>query len=131
MATRRTRSISTKVTDAEYEVVARLAAPLTISEWARSILLGTAQPDPIAVVVVAEMLAVRMILLNLHFALANGDTVTRDQMQTIIDLADQKKWSKAHARLEVAKSVRPPGVNSGGSVDGEATSQHPRPAGTS
>ncbi len=36
MATRRTKSLSTKVTEAEYELVASLAAPLTISECAQN-----------------------------------------------------------------------------------------------
>jgi hypothetical protein len=108
MATRRTKSISTKVTDAEYELVARLAAPLTISEWARAVLLKTSQPDPTALVVVAEMLAVRTILLNLHAAAVSGETPTAETVQRLIDRADRDKWSKAHARLDVAKSTTQP-----------------------
>jgi hypothetical protein len=57
MATRRTKSISTKVTDAEYEQAASAAAPLTISEWARNVLLHATQPDPIVTALLAEVLA--------------------------------------------------------------------------
>jgi anti-sigma regulatory factor (Ser/Thr protein kinase) len=56
MATRRTKSISTKVTDAEYEQAASAAAPLTISEWARNVLLHATQPDPIVTALLAEVL---------------------------------------------------------------------------
>jgi len=107
MTTRRTKSLSTKVTESEYAQVQGLAGAQTISEWARTILLRAAQPDPITLIVVAEILAVRTILLNLHFAVANGNAVTPELMQTLIDRADQEKWTKARARLDTAKSMRP------------------------
>jgi hypothetical protein len=107
MSTRRTKSLSAKVTESEYAQVHGLAGAQTISEWARTILLRAAQPDQIPLVVVAEMIALRTILLNLHFAMANGNAVTPELMQTLIDRADQEKWSKAQARLDTGKSVRP------------------------
>ena len=59
MATPRTKSLSTKVTEAEYALVQALAGTQTVSEWARAVLLKAAQPDPIPLVVLAEMIAVR------------------------------------------------------------------------
>jgi hypothetical protein len=47
MATPRTKSISTKVTEAEYHEITRRAEPQTVSAWARSLLVGAAQPDPL------------------------------------------------------------------------------------
>src|SRR5687768_3312719 len=99
MATRRTRSLSTKVTAAEYELAANAAAPLTISAWARKLLLQDVQPDPMVTALLAEFIALRVIVLNLHFALAEGKTVTADLMNTLIERADHDKWKKLDDRL--------------------------------
>jgi hypothetical protein len=45
---------------------------------------------------------VRTILLNLLFKLANGQRLTVDQMQALIERADQDKWRKARERFGVA-----------------------------
>ena len=55
MATRRTKSISTKVTEAEYDAIVRRAEPQTVSAWARGILVGAAQPDPLHFLLLAEV----------------------------------------------------------------------------
>ena len=99
MATRRTKSVSTKVTEAEYEAFARRAEPLTVSEWARAILLGATQPDPLHFLLLAELLALRTIVLNLNFALAANDPPTREAMHALIDKADAQKLSKAEERI--------------------------------
>ena len=44
MASRRTKCISTKVTDDEYATLARLAEGQTVSAWVREVLLATATP---------------------------------------------------------------------------------------
>ena len=104
MATRRTKSLSTKVTDVEYELAASAAAPLTISEWARKTLFQAGQPDPMVTACLAELLALRIILLNLHFALAEGKTVTGDFMLALIEQADHDKWKKADDRLAALRA---------------------------
>jgi hypothetical protein len=104
MATRRTRSLSTKVTDVEYELAANAAAPLTISEWARKMLLQAVRPDPMVTALLAELLALRTILLNLHFALAEGKTVTADFMNALIERADHDKWKKVDDRLAAIRT---------------------------
>jgi hypothetical protein len=58
MAARCMKSLRTKVTDAEYEEVAKLAAPLTISEWVReTVLRAITYPDPVVTTLLAELLA--------------------------------------------------------------------------
>ena len=99
MATRRTKSVSTKVTEAEYDEIARRAEPQTISAWARSILIGVAQPDPLQFLLLAELLALRTIVLNLSFALATTGPPTTEAMQALIDRADARKLSKAEDRI--------------------------------
>jgi hypothetical protein len=110
MATRRTKSVGTKVTESEYEAIARRAEPLTVSEWARGILLSATQPDPLHFLLLAEFLALRTIVLNLNFALAANDPPTTEAMLALIDRADAQKVSKAKDRIARLR----PGVESTG-----------------
>src|SRR5258706_16169149 len=98
MPSRRQPSITANVTNEEYARLEVLAGTQKISTWAHDVLLRTAQPDPTDRAVLAELVALRTILVNLHFAIANGQRMTVEQMQTLIDRADQDKWSKAGER---------------------------------
>ena len=99
MAAPRNKSISTKVTDEEYARFEALAGEQTISEWARDALLKTAEPSTADQTIVAELLALRMILLNVLFSVANHEPVTEEEMQNIIRRADARKLAKALERL--------------------------------
>jgi hypothetical protein len=99
MPSLRTKSISTKVTDEEYALFEALAGGQTISEWARDVLLKATKPNASEQTVLAELLALRTILLNMHFAVSHGQTLTADEMQQLIERADQNKLSKARQRL--------------------------------
>ena len=98
----RTKSISTKVTDEEYAQFEALAGEQTISEWARDVLLKATKPNAGEQTVLAEVLALRTILLNVHFAVSQGQTLTAEEMQQLIERADQNKLSKARERLAEA-----------------------------
>src|SRR6266849_1212633 len=102
MPSLRTKSISTKVTDEEYAQFEALAGEQTISEWARDVLLNATKPNAGQQTVLAEILALRTILLNVHFALSQGQTLTDEKMQQLIERADQNKLSKAQERLAEA-----------------------------
>src|SRR5439155_5270450 len=95
----RTMSVGTKVTVDEYAVLAALAGEQSISEWTRDTLLRAATPDHDASVILSELLALRTILLNLHFAVCRGEPVTEESMQRFIDRADLDKVKKAHEIL--------------------------------
>ena len=95
----RTRSISTKVTDEEYAQFEVAAGGRTISEWSRDVLLKASSPNMAEQALLAEVLALRTILLNLHFAVAQDQTLTAEDMQRLIDRADQDKLGKARKRL--------------------------------
>lgn len=95
----RTKSVSTKVTDEEYAQFEVLAGEQTISEWARDVLLKATKPNAGEQTVLAEVLALRTILLNIHFAISQGQTLTVEQMQQLIERAEQNKLSKARQRL--------------------------------
>src|SRR4029077_19984885 len=76
MPSLRTKSISTKVTDEEYAQLEALAGEQTISEWARDVLLKATKPNAGEQTVLAEVLALRTIPLNIHFAISQGQTLT-------------------------------------------------------
>ena len=104
---RRTRSIGTKVTEDEYATIASWPEGQTLSEWVRDVLLATVTPRPADHVLLAEVLALRTIVLNLLFAVASGDTPTTDVMKRLIERADEDKIAKALERLTVVTSRRP------------------------
>jgi hypothetical protein len=103
----RTKSISTKVTDEEYAQFEAAAGDQTISEWARDVLLKATKPNPGEQTVLAEVLALRTILLNVHFAVSQGQTLTSEEMQKLIARADQSKLGKARQRLADAAGGLP------------------------
>ena len=96
---RRTRSIGTKVTTEEYAQIVRVAEGHTLSEWVREVLLGMVAPQPADHVVLAEVLALRTIVLNLQFAVASGEPPTTDAMKRLIERADDEKQRRAFERL--------------------------------
>jgi hypothetical protein len=98
MSVLRTRCISTKVTDEEYARLEALAGDHTISEWVRGVLLRAASASSESVLL-AEVLALRAILLNLHFAVCSGEPLTADAMHRLIERADQDKVRHAHECL--------------------------------
>jgi hypothetical protein len=103
----RTKSISSKVTDEEYAQFEALAGEQTISEWARDVLLKATKPNAGEQTVLAEVLALRTILLNIHFAVSQGQTLTAEDMQRLIARADQDKLGKARQRLADAAGGLP------------------------
>ena len=107
MASQRTKSIGTKVTDEEYARLEALAGEQTISEWVRAVLLRAATPSAESILL-AELLALRAILLNLHFAVCSGESVTAETMRRLIDRADQDKLQHAQERLASADARREP-----------------------
>ncbi len=102
MASRRTKSIGTKVTAEEYARIQTLAGDQPVSEWVRAALLRAAEARVSDSVVLAELLALRTILLNLHFTVCSGGAVTTDAMQRLIERADEEKLQQAETRLAAA-----------------------------
>lgn len=103
MGSRRTKSIGTKVTPDEYDRIHALAGDQPVSEWVRAALLRAVDSSPAEPVVLAEVLALRTILLNLHFSVCNGTPLTAESMQRFIERADCEKQGLADARLASAR----------------------------
>jgi hypothetical protein len=108
----RTKSIGTKVSEEEFaalDATAR-AADMTLSEWVRAVLLaapGVELPGDDAALVgrvaLAEILALRSLLLNLHFRTAKGEPIPEPEMRALIERADGVKMQRARERLDVAR----------------------------
>jgi hypothetical protein len=100
-AAARTRSVGTKLTEEEFARLESLAAESgqSVSEWARSALLTATTPTPTNpnpnnsddAALLGEVRALRAIVLNLFYDLANGEEITVERMQEIIARADAKK----------------------------------------
>ena len=104
MPSARTKGITIKVTGDEYDTLTRLARGQTVTAWVHDVVLATATPRPLDYVLLAEFLAVRTILLNLHAALAAGETPTADAVHRLMERADRDKMRKAQERLAPASS---------------------------
>jgi hypothetical protein len=115
----RTKTLGTKVRDQEYARLEAAASErdLTLSEWCRETLLGkvngqeekSADTGATSQALMAELVALRTILLNVLFKLANGEKPTVEEMQRLIDRADSDKLRKARERLaQAAKSEGQP-----------------------
>jgi hypothetical protein len=108
MSALRTKCVSTKVTAEEYTRLEALAGGQKVSEWPREILLKGTARQAAEQVIVAELLALRMILLNLHVALVTGETLTENDVRALVDQADEDKVRGAQARLWSAAQRREP-----------------------
>lgn len=99
----RRKSIGTKVSEEEYARLEALTGGRAMSEWVREVLLHEVdgrQARPAEETVLAEVLALRTILLNAFYKLAQGEKLTTEEMQAIIERADASKLQKAAERLK-------------------------------
>ena len=105
----RTKSIGTRVSEEEYARLERVAekASKTLAEWSREVMLksanggaaDTAVAGSRAEALMAEVVALRTILLNVMFKQSNGERLTAEEMQRLIERADTDKLRKARERL--------------------------------
>lgn len=109
----RSKTIGVRVTEDDYarfQVLAD-AQGKTVGEWCGEVILasvkphatGSQQPGTAEMhAVMAELVALRTILLNVLFRQANGEALTAEQMQQLIERADADKLKKALERLQRA-----------------------------
>lgn len=107
MRVTRTKGLSTKLTEAEYEALEALAGIQPMGAWAREQLLAVRARRPIEETLMGEIVALRTIVLNMQFAHLRGDGLTADDVQKLIDRADHDKLRKARARLAVGQEGNP------------------------
>jgi hypothetical protein len=68
----------------------------------RDVLLAS-PPEAESQIVLAELLALRTILLNALFSIAKGEAMTPDAMQALIERADKDKVRRALEKLGAAR----------------------------
>jgi len=118
-ASLRTKSVGTKVSDAEYaQLEARARAEnLTLSEWMRAQLLGTGRPgggsdtevsntadDLLGEVLLSEVLALRTLFLNLR-PLPDHALPGEAEVRAEIARVDATKMQRARERLAAQKKA--------------------------
>ena len=96
----RTKSVGTKVSEAELRVLESRAATagLTLSEWVRDVLLGSSVDAGTMAAdraILAEMLAMRAILLNFLLKLSMRQPITEQISRELITWADENKMKRA------------------------------------
>jgi hypothetical protein len=107
MPVKRPMCLSTRLTADEYAALEALARGQRIGTWAREQLLATRARRPIEETVVAEIAALRTIVLNLQFAFIRGEALSAEDVQKLIDRADHDKVRKARARLAASQEESP------------------------
>src|SRR5581483_9855112 len=88
----RTKSIGTKVSEDEYAQLEKLAEArgLTLSEWFRELVLAELIAHPAEQVILAEVLALRMLYLNTVQILGRGREVTTEELRKLIERVDRE-----------------------------------------
>lgn len=108
--TQLTSSISSKLSPSQHAALkARAEAQgVKVSEYARQILLASLncklEPNNLIPLLLAETVALRGIVLNVIFALASGETVTAEKMQSLIAHADAEKAAKSQRLLSASQA---------------------------
>lgn len=103
----RNRTVGSKMTDSEYQRLVAVAEHegLTLGEWCREVLLERAssnarkQPSATEQTLLAEFVALRMILLNALCKLGQKVELSEHDLQELAELADQERFQRAQERL--------------------------------
>ena len=105
----RTKSVGTKVSEAEFALLEERArgAGMRLAEWVREALLSAPVESGVdsGEVAVGEVLALRSLLLNLHFRAAKGEAIPEPEMRGLIERADETKIQRARERLEAVRAA--------------------------
>jgi hypothetical protein len=112
----RTKSVGTKVSEAEFALLEERArgAGMRLAEWVREALLsapvepGMGSGVDSGEVALGEVLALRSLLLNLHFRAAKGEAIPEAEMRGLIERADETKMQRARERLEAVRAASKP-----------------------
>jgi hypothetical protein len=110
----RNRTVGSKMTESEYEHLVAVAERngLTLGEWCREVLLaqananGAKKPSATEMTLLAEFVALRMILLNALSKLGRKVELSERDLQELAELADHERFQRAQERLAEAVAER-------------------------
>ena len=103
----RTKSIGFKVSEEEYAQLetAAQASRQTLGEWCREMVLrGGASDDP----ALAEIIGVRLLLVNVLQPMAAGETVTAEKFSQLLDQISEAKHQLAAKLQQQAREKENP-----------------------
>jgi len=108
----RSRTVGSKMTENEYAQLAAIAERegVTLGEWCREVLLARANATAgVAATVteqalLAEIVALRAILLNALYKLAPQEDLTDLDLDRLIERADKERFQRAKERLAAAEA---------------------------
>lgn len=106
----RNRTVGSKVTESEYAQLAAIAERegVTVGEWCRGVLLARVNAaQGVAATateqtLLAEVVALRAILLNALYKLAPQEDLTDQDLDRLIERADRDRFHRARQRLAAA-----------------------------
>jgi hypothetical protein len=106
----RSKSVTTKITEPEYERIVQMAGASNrnISEWLRECLFrefGQSTSTAEHEVILAEVLALRSIIMTLSYQTNAGEKLSEQDMNDLIRRSDHDKIQKAQQRLHEAETV--------------------------
>jgi hypothetical protein len=110
----RNRTVGSKMTESEYDQVVAVAERegLTLGEWCREVLLAYAnssdlkKPSATEQILLAEFVALRMILLNALCKLGQKVELSEHDLKVLTERADQERFSRAQERFAEAVAGR-------------------------
>jgi hypothetical protein len=103
----RNRTVGSKMTESEYQQLVAMAERegLTLGEWCREVLLAHAnsgdlkKPSATERTLLAEFVALRMILLNALSKIGQKKELSERDLQELAELADRERFTRAQERL--------------------------------
>ena len=103
----RTRSVGTKVTNDEFDLLNRRAREdgQTLSEWTRDVLLRESKGKHRDFDLTCEVVGLQLLLMNVLAPLARGERITAEQFQAI---AKSVQTAKVKVAEEMLSRRRPP-----------------------
>ncbi|HET9281387.1 MAG TPA: hypothetical protein VFR24_05445 [Candidatus Angelobacter sp.] len=99
--------VNTRVSENEYQELEKraLAAGKRLSTWMRDVLLRELDEQEPLTLLLAEILGIRMILLNVLEPLARGQSISPEESEKRISTIDLRKVKRARERMAQLKTT--------------------------
>lgn len=98
--------VNTRVSESEYQELEKraLSAGKRLSTWMRDVLLRELDEQEPLTLLLAEILGIRMVLLNVLEPLARGQSISAEESKKLISTIDVRKVKRARERMAQLKT---------------------------
>ena len=98
--------VNTRVSESEYQELEKraLAAGKRLGTWMRDVLLRELDEQEPLALLLAEILGIRMVLLNVLEPMARGEQVSAEESKKMLSVIDERKIKRARERMAQLKS---------------------------